>query len=153
MFKKEKLCLVIFGAAHSEDIGHLPYEVRFLGRLYDDFSLALAYNGADVFVAPSLQEAFGQTYLESMSCGTPCVAFDYSGPKDIIDHKKNGYLAEYRDSQSLAEGIQWVLEDESRILKLGEAARKKAVKEFALEIQAKRYLSLYEKLLNKDGNK
>jgi len=145
---KNELLLVIFGASHSEDIEEFSFEVKFLGRLYDDFSLALSYSAADLFVGPSLQEAFGQTYIESMSCETPCAAFDYSGPKDMIKHKINGYLAEYKSSQSLADGIKWILEDEPRAIKLGEAARKKAVKNYSLEIQAKRYLELYKKLLH-----
>ena len=145
---KDELCLAIFGASHSKDIEKFSFEVIFLGRLYDDFSLALIYSAGDVFVGPSLQEAFGQTYTESMSCSTPCVAFDYGGPKDIIDHKMNGYLAKYEDSKSLAGGIKWILEDESRALKLREAARKKAEEKYSLETQAKRYVSLYKKLFN-----
>lgn len=148
VINKHELCLVIFGASHSKDIEKIPFEIRFLGRLYDDFSLALSYSAADVFVGPSLEEAFGQIYTESMSCGTPCVAFDHGGPKDIVDHKINGYLAEYKISKSLAGGIEWILEDENRAFKLGESARKKAVEKYSLEIQARRYLSLYEKLLS-----
>lgn len=147
VFNEDRLCLVIFGASYSEDIEKFPFEVKFLGRLYDNFSLALSYSAADVFVGPSLQEAFGQTYIESMSCGTPCVAFDYSGPKDMIDHKVNGYLAEYKNPESLAEGIKWILEDENRALRLREAARKKAVEKYSLKIQAERYVDLYKALL------
>ena len=150
---KDELCFVIFGASHSKDIEKIPFEARFLGRLHDDFSLALTYSAADVLVGPSLQEAFGQIYSESMSCRTPCVAFDYGGPKDIIDHKINGYLAEYKNSKSLAGGIKWILEDENRAFKLGESARKKAVETYSLETQAKKYTKLYEELLvNKSRN-
>ncbi len=145
-FNKNKLCLVIFGASHLRDIEEIPFEVKLLGTLYDDFSLALSYSAADVFIGPSLQEAFGQTYTESMSCGTPCVAFDYGGPADIIDHKTNGYLAEHKNSKSLAKGIQWILEDDNRALKLRGAARKKAVERYSLEIQADQYKSLYASL-------
>jgi len=144
---RNKMCLLIFGSSHSEEIEEFPFDVKFLGRLSDDISLALAYNAADVFVGPSLREAFGQTFTEAISCGTPSVAFDYSGQKDIIDHKINGYLAEYKNSKSLAEGIKWVLEDENRRLALGEAAREKALREYSIELQAKRYTSLYENLL------
>jgi glycosyltransferase involved in cell wall biosynthesis len=49
-----------------------------------------------------------------MSCGTPAVCFDATGPKDIVDHKINGYLAKPFDPSDLAAGIDWVLSDENR---------------------------------------
>jgi len=74
-FDKGRLCLVIFGASHSRDIEKIPFEVKFLGRLYDDFSLALSYSAADIFIIPSLQDNLPNTVIESLSCGTPVVGF------------------------------------------------------------------------------
>jgi len=146
-FNKDDICLAIFGASHSRDIEKVSFEVRFFGRLYDDFSLALSYTAADVFVISSLQDNLPNTVMESLSCGTPVVAFNIGGVPDMIEHQMNGYLSEYKNSNSLAEGIKWILEDEDRALKLRKAARKKAVEKYSLGIQAKRYASLYEKLL------
>lgn len=95
-----------FAIGESKDIEKIPFQVKFFGTLYDDFSLALSYSVTNVFMGPSLEEASGQIYSESVSCGTLCVTFDYSGPTDIIDYKISGYLAEYRDSKSLAEGVK-----------------------------------------------
>jgi len=149
VFNKDELSLVIFGTSHSKDIEKFPFEVKFLGRLYDDFSLTLSYSAADVFVIPSLQDNLPNTAIESLSCGTPVVGFNIGGIPDIIEHKINGYLAEYKNSESLAEGIRWILEDENRALKLREAARKKAQREYSLKIQAERYVDLYKSLLRK----
>jgi len=147
-FNKDELCFIIFGASHSKDIERIPFEVKFLGRLYDDFSLTLSYSAADVFMIPSLQDNFPNTVIESLSCGTPLVGFNIGGIPEMIEHRVNGYLSEYKNSESLAEGIKWILEDENRTLKLREAARKRAVEKYSSEIQAKRYMSLYKKLLN-----
>lgn len=147
-FDKGELCLVIFGASHSRDIEKIPFQVEFLGRLYDDFSLALSYSAADIFIIPSHQDNLPNTVMESLSCGTPVVGFNIGGISEMIEHQVNGYLSEYKSSESLAEGIKWILEDENRAFKLREAARKKAVEKYSLEIQAKRYVSLYKKLLN-----
>ena len=146
-FDKGKLCLVIFGASYSTDIEEIPFQVKFLGRLYDDFSLTLSYSAADVFVISSLQDNLPNTVMESLSCGTPVVAFNIGGMPDMIEHQMNGYLSEYKNPKSLADGIKWILEDENRAFKLGEAARKKAVEKYSLEIQAEQYKSLYSSLV------
>ena len=49
-----------------------------------------------------------------MSCGTPAVCFNATGPKDIVDHKANGYKASSYMAEDLAAGIDWVLSDENR---------------------------------------
>jgi len=66
----------------------------------------------------------------------------------MIEHQRNGYLAKPFDVEDLAKGIAWVLEARnSEDCKLGHHAREKAEREFKLEIQARRYLSLYENVL------
>ena len=147
VFNKDKVCLVIFGASYFKDIEKFPFEAKFLGRLHDDFSLALSYSAADVFIIPSLQDNFPNTVIESLSCGTPVVGFNIGGIPEMIEHRVNGYLSEYKNSKSLAEGIKWILEDENRALKLREATRKKAVEKYTLKIQAERYVDLYKALL------
>ena len=53
-------------------------------------------------IVPSKLETFGQTATEAMACGTPVVAFNNTGLSDIVEHKKNGYLAELLDINDLA---------------------------------------------------
>jgi glycosyltransferase involved in cell wall biosynthesis len=117
-----------------------------LGPL-DGTSLVCAYSAADVMVVPSIQESWGQTASESLTCATPVVAFKATGLKDIVDHQQNGYLANPFEIEDLAQGIAWVLEDTERYQKLRHSAREKAEREFALELQARRYLSLYSEIL------
>lgn len=145
---KNDIELLVFGASYSEDINKLSIKTNFLGRLNDDHSLVLCYSAADIFVGPSLEEAFGLTYTEAMACSTPCVAFDYSGPKDIINHKQNGYLAEYKSVDDLAQGIYWMLEDKSRLIDLGKNARQKVLDNYTYDIVGNKYLKLYKELLN-----
>jgi len=149
MFDRDELCLVVFGASPPKIIEEFPFEVKFLGRL-NDYSLVLAYSAADVFVLPSLQDNLPNTVMESFSCGTPVVSFNVGGIPEMIEHQTNGYLSEPKNSKSLAEGIKWILEDEKRAPKLGEAARKKVVEEYSLETQARRYLSIYSQLLSEN---
>lgn len=139
--------LVIFGSsepAHKPDFG---LKANYVGTMLDDLSLALLYSAADIFIAPSVQDNLPNTVMESLACGTPVVAFDVGGMPDMVEHTKNGYLAKPFDTEDLAKGIEWILEDSERNEKLSEAAREKAVREYSLETQANCYLKLYEELL------
>jgi len=103
--------VAIFGSDYDSEIANaIPFKTYFLGRLKDEYSTALVYNAADVFVAPSMAESFGMVILEAQRCGTPVVAFKTGGIPDLIDHTKNGYLAEYKNSKDLAKGISYCLD-------------------------------------------
>ena len=140
---------VVFGSPDTEGTTDLGMPVSSLGRIEDDRQLAALYAAADVFVAPSIQEAFCQTAAEALACGTPVVAFGATGLLDVVEHRQCGYLAEPYDCEDLARGIAWVLEDDQRHAQLSQQARKKAEAEFGLELMAKRYITLYREVLGK----
>ncbi len=143
---ESNLEVVVIGSSLPKETG-MP--IRSLGRLSDDVSIALAYAAADVTVVPSLQENLPNTVMESMACGTPCVAFRIGGIPDLIDHRENGFLAEPYRPEGVAEGIRWVLADEARLAGLAARGRQKIEAGFSLEAMTARYVRLYEELLAK----
>lgn len=138
--------LVVVGASKSKNFPDLNLKRHYLGQLNDEISLALAYSAADVFIAPSTQDNFPNTVMEALACGTPCVAFNIGGMPDLIEHHKNGYLAQPFEVEDLTQGIIWILENQERCNKLSAYARRKVEKEFNIELQVKRYLSLFEEV-------
>jgi len=144
---QDSIELVIFGSSQPKIPVDLGFKTHYAGRLNDDLSLALVYSAADVMIVPSVQEAFGQTASEAISCGTPVVAFSATGLKDVVDHQHTGYLATPFEEEDLAKGIAWVLEDQERLHKLKIHARAVSLQEFSSEVQAARYLSLYREIL------
>lgn len=143
--KGQNVEAIVFGASHPEISPPLDIKFHFTGKLYDNSSLSLLYNAADLTVVPSKQENLSNTIMESHSCGTPVVAFHIGGNSDMIEHKKNGYLSKPEDTTDLARGINWILAG-NRALMLGKEARKNTLFRFDSNIVANQYLNLYQSL-------
>lgn len=139
--------LLVFGGVEPEEGHKLPYPAKYFGRLYDDLSLVILYNAADVMIVPSQSENFPNSVLEAMACGTPCVAFNVGGIPDLIIHKKNGYLAKPFEEDDLARGIKFVIDNEQINEKLAKCARRYVVEKCDIRIIAEQYKQLYEKIL------
>jgi glycogen(starch) synthase len=84
--------------------------VRMLGFVSDDQRNAV-YGRAMVAVVPSLYEPFGITALEAMAAGVPLVASAVGGLQEIVEHGRNGLLAQAGDARQLAAAILAVLSD------------------------------------------
>ena len=140
--------IVVFGSEKPSVPPDFGMPATYTGRLYDDVSLTLLYNAADVMVVPSRSENFPNVCLESMASGTPVVAFAIGGLLDQIKHKRNGYLARPYDVDDFANGIRWVLEDEERLRDLRYAARKRVETMFDLKAIVQRYNELYEEIIS-----
>lgn len=146
---KEKYVLCFFGHCDKSLLQHLGFATYHFGYHNSHIALRILYNATDVFVAPSLIESFGKTIAESLSCGTPVVAFDYSATRDIITHKRDGYLAKSFQSRDLARGIDFICHSDSAAYQaLSHHARYKAQKYFHPEVVAKAHIALYQSLLD-----
>jgi len=139
--------LVVFGQHAPERPKKLGLPQHYTGHLYDDISLRVLYSAVDVMLVPSRQEAFGQTASEALACGIPVVAFDSTGLRDVVKHHTTGYLACPFDVEDLAEGISWVLNDESNYAELSRNAREDAVARFSYPVIAGQYEKIYKQAM------
>ena len=145
-FLKGKYLFLFFGNLDESVLPDIEY--KSFGFLLDVLSLRILYSASDVFVAPSILEAFGKTLVEAMNSKTPVVCFDATGPRDIVEHKISGYKAKPFSPKDLANGIEWVLNlGENEYNKICENAREKVLKEFDSRVVAKRYIELYKRIL------
>lgn len=144
---EEDYFLVLFGGIKGDDsfLSEIPIPYVWMGSLSDPSMIAKLYAAADVTVVASLYETFGQIIIEGMACGCPAVSFDNSGQTDIINHLENGYLAKYKDTDDLAKGIKWVI-DNRESLRLDEACIRKAHDCYQESVVARRYIDLYRSL-------
>jgi glycosyltransferase involved in cell wall biosynthesis len=118
-----------------------------LGAISNERMLAIAYSAADVFVIPSLEEAFGQTALEAMACGIPVVGFNIGGIPDIVVPGETGYLAKGGDVEDLARQLRLALSNTTLLQEMGARCRRMVEQFHTLECQARQYCSVYEQAL------
>ena len=110
-----------------------------LEYITDERRMATLYAAVDAYVTPSLQDNLPNTIAEAMSCGTPCVGFRVGGIPEMIDHRENGYVAQYCNAEDLARGIEYVMEHDLR-----KEAHQKAAHMFSETSVAQHYIRLYE---------
>jgi len=102
-------------------------EVVFVGRIPPE-DLPRYYSTADLFCSPAIgQESFGIVLLEAMASGTPVVASDIPGYRNVITNRVDGILVPPRNPELLARAILEVATDNTLSAQLSEAGRAKAL--------------------------
>lgn len=77
------------------------------------------------------------------------VSFNIGGVSDLVRPNITGYLVLPEQAEDFARGITQLLEDEKLREEMSKNCRRIALEEYPLELQAQRYISLYQELLNK----
>lgn len=147
---KREIVVVVMGnrqvvqAAMEADL-----EVIQLGYVdYEPFKV-MAYCAADLFVFPTRADNLPLVVQESIACGTPVVTFGVGGLSDMVRPGQTGYLAEPENAEDFKNGIVSLLESKMHREKMALSCREVAEKEYSLELQAQRYVDLYNGLQSK----
>ena len=117
-----------------------------LGYVSSDRLKSIAFSAADLFIFPTHADNLPLLLQESMACGTPMVSFKIGGVPDLVRPGITGYLAAPEDTEDFCQGIMQLLEDKKVREEMSQNCREIAVEEYPLELQARRYVELYEKL-------
>lgn len=125
----------------------LVEEIIFTGYLPDE-DLALLYNGAGVFVYPSLYEGFGLPPLEAMACGTPVVTSNVSSLPEVVGDA--GLMVPPLESKAIAEAIGSVLANQQLADQLREKGIQRA-QNFSWEKTARQTLAVYQEVLTSNN--
>lgn len=83
--------------------------LKHLGFL-DEKELILAYQAADIFVCPSIEDSGPMMINQSILCGTPVVAFEIGVATDLVINNQTGYRARLYDIEDFMEGIKSMLD-------------------------------------------
>ena len=127
----------------AEELG-LSTRTRFLGRVETSRDLLWAL---DIFVFPSLWEGLGVAALEAAASGVATVASNAGGIAEVVRHGESGVLVSPADARALRDAITRLAACASERKALGEAARKRAVAQFAMGAMARRTMALYRACL------
>jgi phosphatidylinositol alpha-mannosyltransferase len=140
--------LTLVGAA-PEEIAPLLLDdrgVRALGKVTED-EKAEQLRRADVLCAPSLGgESFGMVLTEAFAAGTPVVASDIAGYRDVVRNGVDGLLTPRGDARELAEALRVLALDPARRARMATAAHERAER-FAWPRVAAEVLEVYEQAL------
>jgi len=101
---------------------------------------------SDIYVLPSYREGVPRTLLEASSMAKPIVTTDTVGCREVVNDGYNGFLIPIKDSQSLVNKIEILINEKDTRKIMGENGRMLAIKEFDIKAVVSQYIALYQEL-------
>lgn len=146
----QQLGVVVLGSQAEQCKSLFPFSIYPMNYVSNEKELVDIYNAVDLYVTPSLQDNLPNTIVEAMACGIPCVGFNVGGIPQMIDHLHNGYVAQYKSAEDLANGICWTL-TEGDYDTLSSEAYRKAVTTYSEMTVANQYIQIYNHITGKNA--
>ena len=122
-------------------------EVKSLGFVQDEITLRIAYHAADVLLHPALVDNLPNTVAESMSCGTPILAFNIGGLPQMVVPDKSGWLVKEMNSDAMIKQLKSVAQSKQAD-ELRQYTKETARKLFNEEIVADGYYKVFKHALS-----
>lgn len=120
----------------------LEHNFIFLGSIPHSMTPTL-YAASDIFLLTSHYEGFGRVVLEAMLSGIPVVSTKCTGPEELIDHEKTGFLFPKNDPTALANATINLLKSPDEKQKIGTAAREKVKIAYSPEFLANKIIDTW----------
>lgn len=119
----------------------------FCGRLDQLDQMAQFFQALDIFVLPSLYEAFPRSLIEAMASGAPVVTSDVGGCSEAVEDMVSGFVVPAKDSDALADRVTRLAQDKPLRCQIADAGRKRAEMKFSITENVKRTEALYLEVL------
>lgn len=132
------ILLLVAGKGFKSIVDLLPFESHYLGYLDNNYGIASAYQVADVFLCPSIEDSGPMMINQSIMCGTPVVSFEMGVSLDLVINGKTGYRGKIKESADMAQGIYNILTMNSdKYKQLSHNCRELALKLYSPDVQIK----------------
>ena len=109
------------------------------------------YSDSNIVCLPSYREGLPKSLIEAAATGRAIVTTDVPGCRDVVIHEKTGLLVPVKDDMSLANALQYLIENAPKRAAMGEASRQLAESTFSMPLVVKAHLDIYE-TLTRDPN-
>ncbi len=136
--------LIVLVGLSVTQIKKLPSNVIGIKRIDNQEELQNLFVIADVFLNLSVEETFGLTTAEALSCGTPAIVYNTTACPEVVD-STTGLVVEKNDIDSLLEAINTVKKQGKKFY--SSTCRERALKNFNKNNQFSEYIDLYERLI------
>ena len=130
----------------------LAHRVRYVGPVVEDEKPALL-SQSDLFVLPSTSDTSSVALLEAMACGTMVVAPAAGGAAEVVDDGVTGRRVPVTVPGALADAIVELLDHSEERRRVASRAAESVRKNASLETMARRFISLYELVLDQRGSR
>jgi D-inositol-3-phosphate glycosyltransferase len=142
------------GSSYMRELQELCRELKlrsivfFVGAKKQE-DLLVYYSLADILVLPSRYESFGMVALEGMACEMPVIVTSACGVSSIIDHDINGLVVPTINAEALAAQIMQLITSEALRIRIGKAARQKAL-HYRWPVIASKLLDVFDTVVAQD---
>lgn len=115
--------------------------VEWLGHVDDMVAL---FRSVDIVALPSYREGLPKSLIEAAACELALVTSDAPGCREVVDDGVNGLLVAPRNAHALAAALERLITSRELRLRLGRAARAKALAQFDEKIVIAKTLAVYQ---------
>lgn len=153
VLKKEDNTIFLI-AGDGNNLNKLKQEVKNLGLEKNVFFLGFIkdpdsfINSIDINILTSISESFPYVILEGARMSKPMISTNVGGISKLVKDGHNGYIINVGDYNTLADRIEELVNNKSKLREMGENLYKDARENFSYDSMAKTHLDIYRALMN-----
>lgn len=157
--KKINVALIINGKDSVNMASRQSVKGELLNLIPSDFKKSFIFNGhvtrsnllaqykcAKAAVFPSHAEAFAMAPLESMAVGTPTIYSRECSGSEVIDHQEDGLLIDPYSEESIADAIEFIINNPEKASMIGQKGKEKIEQSFSKEVMASKTYEFYDQV-------
>ncbi len=150
--KKPVTILTVGGTGFLEELKD-KYQVIEYEWVNDNNLMVELYSASDLFLMPSVAEAFGLMAVEAMACSLPIVVFEGTSLPSVTFSPKCGIALKKGDTDSFVKTVTRLISNDKECIKRGNLGRELAEKYYKIERYNKQMIQLYEEIYSKNKKK